>query len=125
MTGLEVLASLLPAAGELIKGAARKWLGAEGRPKATSPDEWAKMQAADTERLKALAQLDSVSGQVSPWVANLRASSRYIIAYVVTVAYIASELQLIGVHSAGLESAAASVWFFLFGERALLKLKRV
>jgi len=117
--GIEaLLAALLPAAGDAIKAATRRFLGEE-RPKATTPSEWAEMMRAETERLQALAAIDRPAGEVSRWVADLRASMRYVIAAVVTIAVVLSETHAFGLEpSPGLEQAAAGVWFFLFGERS-------
>ncbi|RME84156.1 MAG: hypothetical protein D6771_04855 [Zetaproteobacteria bacterium] len=117
---LEALAAaLIPALGDVIKSATRRFLGASARPRATNPSEWCAMMQAETERLKALAAIDNPGGNVSRWVADLRASSRYLIAYVVTIFVLFSEAHAFGLKpSPALEQAAASVWFFLFGERA-------
>ncbi len=119
-----LLAALLPAAGDAIKAATRRFLGSTSRPKATTPGEWVQMMQAETERLRVLAELDKPASEVSRWVADLRASMRYIIALIVTLCVVLAETGAFGLHaSPGLEQAAASVWFFLFGERAYRYMK--
>lgn len=66
---------VIPAVIDFFKGAgsaiSRKWFG-------ESVDDQIKIQNADIEKLKALAQLDNPYGTPSQWVIDLRASFRYI-----------------------------------------------
>lgn len=70
-----LISSLIPGAVEAVKGlfgaASRKWVG-------LSVDDQIKLNNADIERLKALAQLDSPQGTPSQWVVDLRSSFRYV-----------------------------------------------
>lgn len=70
-----LVSSLIPGAVEAVKGlfgaASRKWVG-------LSVDDQIKLNNADIERLKALAQLDSPTGVPSQWVVDLRSSFRYV-----------------------------------------------
>lgn len=120
-----ILASVvLPAIIDLFKGGAtavsRKFFG-------QSLDDQLKLQAADIEKLKAVAALDTPVGTPSQWVIDLRASYRYICAtlvilvgcaitgagiYTVDEVVITSGLELIGMP-----------FGFIFGERMLLSLK--
>lgn len=120
--GAEILAMFGAPIGDLIKGATRKWLGSETRPNANDPQEWVAMENATTARVEALAKIDAMGDNVSQWVQDLRASTRYIIA-------IALLLYVGGLASSSipippvLQTGCAGVWFFLFGERAYNKLK--
>lgn len=117
-----ILASvILPAVIDLFKNgiqaASRKWIG-------LSIDDQLKLQQADVERLKALANLDSV-GNTSPsqWVVDLRASFRYIAAILV----IGVGCWLMSMGNPELNAMAFELigmpFGFIFGERLLLSLK--
>lgn len=87
MTGLEiVLPALIPAATDGIKALINKFTGGAGAQPA-NVDEALKMISADTTRLEALAKLDSV-GNVSQWVANIRALQRPVASILIILAYI-------------------------------------
>ncbi len=122
MTGLEILAAFAPALSTAVQAAARHFFGSAGRPKSMQPAEWIEMMKADTERLKVLASLD---GEGAPaGVQVIRALVRPVTATAVTAAYIWAQLSP-DIDAKGLESAAASVWFYLFGERTLIRIKGV
>lgn len=116
--------ALIPAAIDFVKGAGstvtRKFLG-------LSVDDQLKLEGAVTERLKALAGLDTPGGTPSQWVIDLRASFRYIAA---------GFLLIVGAGIAGYGSYAsdpstqemggslmAGPWAFLFGERMWMGMK--
>lgn len=114
-----VISALLPAGVDAIKSlfgaASRKWVG-------LSVEDQIKLDNANVEKLKALAQLDNPGGTPSQWVVDLRASFRYVGAG-------ASILGgLYGLFS-GLDSEVSaqliSIPFsFIFGERMLLTLNQ-
>lgn len=121
-----ILTMILPAfaapIADGIKAITRKFSG-------QSVDDDIKLLAANTEKLKALAELDKPADNISPWVADLRASFRYLCAGVIVLAAIASgiyamvcvpELRAV-VCSAFLELAGAA-FSFVFGERMYLRL---
>lgn len=120
-----IIASVvLPAIIDLFKGgvqaASRKWLG-------LSVDDQIKMQNADVERLKALAELDNPHGTPSQWVVDLRASFRYIgaaasIAVGTGLIYHGAEIQSQELVAMGFELIGMP-FGFIFGERLLLSLK--
>jgi len=105
-----------------IKALTRKYAG-------VSVDDEIKLLTANTDKLKALAELDKPADNISPWVANLRASFRYICAGVIVLAAIASGIYSMvcvpelraAVCSAFLELAGAA-FSFVFGERMYLRL---
>lgn len=72
-----ILPALLPAAVDGVKNLITKFTGGF-RP--ANIEEQLKLDNANVERLKALAQLDNPFGTPSQWVVDLRASFRYITA---------------------------------------------
>lgn len=115
---------VVPAVMDFFKGAgsaiSRKVFG-------ESVDDQIKIQNADIEKLKALAQLDNPYGTPSQWVVNLRASFRYIGAIVVIAVGAVSvwagiENNLPDVIETGFTLVGAP-FCFIFGERLYLGLK--
>lgn len=115
---------IVPAVMDFFKGAgssiSRKWFG-------ESVDDQIKIQNADIEKLKALAQLDNPYGTPSQWVVNLRASFRYIGAIIVIAVGAVSvwagiESNLPDVIETGFTLVGAP-FCFIFGERLYLGLK--
>lgn len=120
-----LLASVVaPAVIDLVKGAgaavSRKFVG-------LSVDDQLKIQNADVEKLKALAELDNPHGTPSQWVIDLRASFRYIGAGVCILAGLFVVYMGIDVKSdeiLELGSSLVSMPFgFIFGERMYLGFK--
>ena len=72
-----VIPALIPALADGIRGVFGKLTGGAGA-KPQNVEEQIKLMAAENERLKALAELDKPAENISPWVADLRASFRYI-----------------------------------------------
>lgn len=113
-----LISAVLPAALDLFKNGmaaiTRKWVG-------LSVDDQLKLQAADIERLKALAALDNPYGTPSAWVVDLRGAFRYVAAALLIVgglcvvafgvSYGNVEAIAIGMETAGAPFA------FIFGER--------
>jgi len=96
-----------------------------GEPK--SFQERIELSKADTDRLRALAEVDRVYGEVSRWVANLRASFRYIfigLLMIVTLFY-AIVYRWVGVPEvwAFLSQASGSALFFVIGDRVYFHIK--
>lgn len=120
-----LLASVVaPAVIDLFKNGlgalTRKWVG-------LSVDEQIKIQNADVEKLKALAELDNPHGTPSQWVIDLRASFRYIGAGVcilagLCVVYLGIQLQQAEVLEMG-ASLVSMPFGFIFGERMYLGFK--
>lgn len=119
-----LLPALVPVASDAVRGIIGKFTGGAGAiPQ--NVDEEIRLMNAKTENLKALAELDRPSGNISQWVADLRASFRYIAAGVVILAAIVTlftsiekELKLLAWEAAG------SVWSFIFGDRMWTYIKR-
>lgn len=126
---LALLSMLLPALTPVVADGARAIFGKITGGAGAQPqnvDEQIKLMAAETDRLKALAELDRPTGEISKWVANLRASFRYIAAAVVIlVACVA--IFIPGLDKGYVEmiwTASGSVWAFIFGDRMLQGLKK-
>ena len=120
LTGL-LTSIAIPVLVDFLKGAApsvtRKIFG-------TSVEDQLKIESAQVERLKALAELDNPNGTPSQWVIDLRGSFRYLAAAtlilggVVLAGYAAwttdAALFAVAVEMAG------SPFGFIFGERLVL-----
>jgi hypothetical protein len=124
-----LLPALVPALSDGVKGLFRRLSGGDpSEPK--NVEELVRLISADTERLKALAELDKPSGQISRWVADLRASFRYVLAGVIVLSAAALGIYIAAVEP-GLRKAVAlsflemagSVFSFLFGDRMYRHLK--
>ncbi|MCX7911095.1 MAG: hypothetical protein N2505_05910 [Endomicrobia bacterium] len=96
-----------------------------------SIEEEIKLMQAEVEKLKALAELDKPSDNISQWVANLRASFRYIIVGVVVlvtciigvIGYIYSPESRPTIINAFLEFSGACT-SFIIGNRIYLSFKK-
>ena len=113
-----------PAIIDFFKGAgsaiSRKWFG-------ESVEDSIKLQNADIERMKALAQLDNPYGTPSQWVIDLRAAFRYVAAILIigvgsVSIWAGIEANLPDVLEIGFTLVSAP-FGFIFGERLLLGLK--
>lgn len=129
-----ILPAFLPAVADgfrsLTTGIAQKFFGGT---KPIAVDDQIKLMTAESEKLRALAELDRPIGNPSQWVVDLRASFRYIAAGLIIVgtggmagwmvvsggATAAS----VGVINVCLE-LCSSVFSFMFGDRVYLSLKK-
>lgn len=111
---LSILAAFAPIAIDAGKAAVQRWIAPE-RVKAMTITEAIQLEQVEIDRLRVIADLDRPSEKVSPWVADIRALMRPMIALVVTVSW------AVNPESAGAALAAQSVWFYLFGERTIRK----
>jgi len=121
-----VLPGLIPAAMDGIKMIISKITGISmGEPKTFS--ERKELFAAETDRLKALSELDRPAGQISRWVADLRASFRYVfVGLIIVVTLVYGVLyKYIGVPEVWgvLSQLSGSATFFILGDRVYLSLK--
>lgn len=126
-----ILPAVLPVVVDGVKALINRLTGG-GLAQPASVDEAIRLMQADAERLKALAQLDAPAANISQWVADLRASFRYLAAGViilgVLVMFTASAFGApvdADVLSLGLQ-LMGSVFAFIFGDRlyAHLRLRR-
>ena len=115
---------LLPVLTDLIKttipAVTRRWIG-------VSVEDQIKLDMANVERIRALAELDNPYGVPSQWCVDLRGAFRYVSA----IGLIVGGLSLAGygayesdtaIMAAGLDLAAAP-FGFIFGERLVLTYK--
>lgn len=117
-----VIPALLPPIADGLKRLTSKWFG-------RSVDEEIKIMQAESEKIRALAEIDKPSDNISPWVANLRASARYIVVYLVLgtacilsiVGFIYAPQLRGSILEAYFKIASACV-FFLFGDRVYINL---
>ena len=123
-----LLPSLVPAAVDGVRGLFG-WLFGSSGAQPQNVDDAVKLMQAETQKLQALALLDQPAGTISLWVADLRASFRYLAAAII----ILGTFSLIFAKGAGLEVSdevidvclqlSGSVFSFLFGDRMYLSLR--
>lgn len=122
---VSLLPSLFPAVADGVRGLFNKMTGFAGA-KPANVAEVVQLMQADTARLQSLAALDQPSGNVSQWVANIRALQRPLAVVLIIVGY------LYGLYAAdhlppatleGLSQYAQMVTFYLFGDRSYMYLK--
>ncbi|OIP35447.1 MAG: hypothetical protein AUK27_04725 [Deltaproteobacteria bacterium CG2_30_66_27] len=116
-----VVPALIPAVADGLRGIFSRLTGGAGA-KPQNVEEQIKLTTAENERLKALAELDKPSENISPWVADLRASFRYvagglIILGAVSTLYLPADLLV----QDAIWNLAGSVFAFLFGDRMYFK----
>ena len=119
-----ILPALLPAGTDALRNVVAKFTGgAAADPQSVS--ERVQLMNAETARLQALAELDRPAGSISPWVADLRASFRYLAVGAIVLAtlagaYVKLDPLLLGV-MLDLSGACMS---FIIGERCYLRMKK-
>lgn len=120
-----LLPALLPVGIDAAKGLVNKALdNANAAP--SNFGEFMQLQQFQLDRLKALAQLDMPNGQISMWVADLRASFRYIAAAIIILTYVAvtvGNLPMGTEQYEQLRELTGATFFFLFGDRIYMGLK--
>ena len=120
-----ILPAIVPALTDGVRGIFAKFTkGAGGNP--VNVTERIQLMQAETERLKALAEIDKPAGEPSRWVSDLRASFRYIAIITIWLATIAavftpSIAESITLIMLDLSGACMS---FVIGERMYLTLKK-
>ena len=123
MDPLTILTAFIPALTDGVRGLINKWTGGAGA-KPANVEEAVKLVDADIRRLEALAKLDSV-GNTAQWVNNIRALMRPTVGLVIILArattlYYDAPADL----STMAANLAASVVFYLFGDRTYMHFKR-
>ena len=121
-----IVPALLPGVIDGIKMVISRLTGIDmAAPKSVA--EVIQLKQADTERLKALADLDRPVGNISPWVADLRASFRYVCVGVILLAYVATlflpDSWINSVTRADIAFLARECIFFIIGDRVYTNLK--
>lgn len=120
-----LLPALVPAVADGVRGLFAKFTGGAGA-QPQNVGEAIQLMQAQTERVKALAELDALAPNASPWVADLRGAFRYvavgaIVAAGVGVQFAASvplEARLLLLDLTGASMS------FIIGERMYLGLKK-
>lgn len=112
-----IIPALLPAAADGVRAIINRVTGGAGA-KPANVAEVIQLMEAETNRLKTLAQLDAVTGEIYKWAATLRALQRPALATLILVSYVGavyastasqSTLDMLG-------SYAQMVTFYLFGD---------
>jgi hypothetical protein len=112
--GIPALFDLAGSAGSAIS---RKWIG-------VSVDDQIRLQTAEVEKLRAMADLNAPGGEPSRWVIDLRASFRYLAALLVIITGGGVLLTAQGDEVRALGAELLTMPFaFIFGERMTLSLK--
>jgi hypothetical protein len=120
-----IIPALIPMFSDTVRGVVNRLTGGAGAQPNNVTEAIALMKA-ENERLEALAKLDAPAATISKWVADLRASCRYVIAIIVVIAAVVS-VYTPGVTEADtntLVTLAGSVWSFLFGERMQIGIRK-
>jgi len=123
MTGILslVVPALIPAVADGLRGVFSRLTGGAGA-KPQNVEEQIKLMTAENERLKAVAELDKPAENISPWVADLRASFRYIAGCLIILAAISSLYIRVDLFlQDAVWNLAGSVFAFLFGDRMYFK----
>jgi hypothetical protein len=121
-----ILPALVPAFSDGVRGLIAKFTGgAGGQPQ--NVEERVRLMEAEAAKLQALAQLDSVSGEPSRWIIDLRASFRYVIisSIMIFTGLIVFNPDIVGagVVAVFIDMTGACM-SFVIGERMYLTLKR-
>ena len=120
-----ILPALVPVFTDGVRGIFAKLTGgAGGTPQ--NMQERIQLIQAETEKLKALAALDTPNGEPSKWIVDLRACYRYVIITFILLATI------FVVYSPGVQLGIVSVFLdmtgacmsFIIGERMYLSIKK-
>ena len=121
-----ILPALVPAVADGARGLIAKFTGgAGGQPQ--NIKERIELMKAESEKLQALAALDTPTGEPSKWIINLRASFRYIIisSIMIFTGIIVFNSDIVGttVVAIFLDMTGACM-SFVIGERMYLAIKR-
>jgi hypothetical protein len=121
-----ILPALVPAVADGARGLIAKFTGgAGGQPQ--NIKERIELMKAESEKLQALAALDTPTGEPSKWIINLRASFRYVIisSIMIFTGIIVFNSDIVGttVVAIFLDMTGACM-SFVIGERMYLAIKR-
>ncbi|MBA7495773.1 hypothetical protein ES702_06362 [subsurface metagenome] len=123
-----LLPALLPVIIDLFKGGLSKIIGIP-TAEPMNFNERLEEKKLDIEKLKALATLDKPNANISQWVADLRASFRYIAVGVIVLAGIVYNFLPEASQNPdslnSLNQLMASATFFIIGDRVYLGLKHL
>lgn len=119
-----LLPALIPSLTDALRGLISRVTGGTGA-QPQNVNEKIQLMQAETARLQALAALDTPSANISKWVANLRASFRYIAVGAIELSAVIAVFS--GVEGPGLAvllDLAGAGMSFIIGERMYLAIKR-
>jgi hypothetical protein len=120
-----ILPALVPAFTDGVRGLFAKFTGGAGGQPQNMQERISLIQA-ETEKLKALAQLDTPSGEPSKWIVDLRACYRYVIITFIllaTIAVVYSPNVPVSIVAVFLDMTGACM-SFIIGERMYLSIKK-
>jgi hypothetical protein len=122
------ITALFPVLADGARGLLARLTGSRGaQPQNVA--EAIQLMEAETQRLTALAQLDTPSGNVHAWVADVRALQRpaavalVLLVYGMTIYYRATGHTLPATVEEGVLTYAQMVTFYLFGDRSYAYLR--
>ena len=119
-----VLPALVPAIADGLRGLfARFTQGKGAQPQ--SVQESIQLIQAHTERVRALAEIDALSPNASPWVADLRGAFRYVAVGSILITTLVAALA--GANAAALDvliDLSGASMSFIIGERMYLGIKK-
>ena len=120
-----ILPALVPAFTDGVRGLFAKFTGGAGGQPQNMQERISLIQA-ETEKLKALAQLDTPNGEPSKWIIDLRACYRYVIITFIllaTIAVVYSPNVPVSIVAVFLDMTGACM-SFIIGERMYLSIKK-
>lgn len=119
-----VLPALVPAIADGVRGLFARFTQGKGAQPQNINEQIQLMQA-QTERVRALADIDALSPAASPWVANLRGAFRYVaVGGILLTTLIASMAQVDQTSLSVLIDLSGASMSFIIGERMYLGLKK-
>lgn len=117
------LSALLPAAVDGIKSFIGSKTG--NKPAVLTAEDYSKVVDADIRKLEVLSKLDSPGGETSKWANNLRSVQRPAVVMLVLLAWLyGAVFGLPGDVFQTVSQLASTVFFYLFGDRTNLYLKK-
>jgi len=128
---LALLPAFVPVVSDGIRALINRVTGNAGAAPA-NVEEAIKLMAAETERLRVVAELDKPTGEISRWVSDLRAAFRYLAAGIIIIGGVLGTLTIVFFDVspevrefvwAYNEGMVMPVFSFLFGQRMWLSLK--
>ena len=119
-----ILPALAPVIADGLRGLfARLTQGRGAQPQSVA--EQIQLMQAHTERVRAMAELDSLSPNASPWVADMRGAFRYVAVGGILITTLIAALAKVDAQSlAVLIDLSGASMSFIIGERMYLGLKK-
>lgn len=119
-----ILPALVPALADGVRGLFARFTQGKGAQPQNVGEQIQLMQA-QTERVRALAELDALSPAAAPWVANLRGAFRYVaVGGILTATIVGSFVKIDPAALAVMLDLSGASMAFIIGERMYLGLKR-